>query len=307
MSLSTEKLLFVVVGPTAVGKTGLCVHLAHKLKTVIVSADSRQFYREMSIGTAKPTTDEMDGIQHYFINNKSISEEFNVGEYEKEALACLENIFEERNHCILTGGSGLFIDAVCEGIDEMPRIPSSLREKLNKEYQENGLDALVAELHQKDPKYFEVVDVKNPQRIIRALEVCRYTGMPFTSFRKKIVKKRPFKVVKIGLVRERNELYKRIDNRIDEMIVAGLFDEVESLIEFKNHNALNTVGYKEVFNYMDGEYDKEEAIRLLKRNSRRYAKRQITWFKRYNDIEWFKADDINGIEKYIEQQMDLVE
>ena len=307
LKMSTkQKLLIVIIGPTAVGKTSICVDLAAKLNTVVVSADSRQFYKEMSIGTAKPTTVEMKGIQHYFIDNKSISEDYNVGQYESEALASLDEIFKLNSSCILTGGSGLFVDAVCHGIDSMPKIPVSVRDKLNKEYELNGLESLVQELEQSDPAYLEKVDKKNPQRILRALEICRFTGKSFTSFRNKKTKSRPFKIIKIGLQREREHLYDRIELRVDEMIKQGLFDEVAQLKEYKNQNALNTVGYKESIGYLDSDYDKEEAIRLLKRNSRRYAKRQMTWFRRYDDIEWFDADNVNEVEEYITEQMKMI-
>lgn len=307
MPTSKQKNLFVIIGPTAVGKTSLCVDIAKKFEMAVVSADSRQFYKEMSIGTAKPSNDEMAGVPHYFIDNKSIKDTYNVGLFEKEAMACLDEIYIDNNNCILTGGAGLFIDAICNGFDDMPKIPSTLRTELNNEYKNNGLAKLASELEQVDPKYYKKVDVKNPQRVIRALEICRFTGKTYTSFRKKQIKNRPFQIIKIGLERNREELYNRIERRIDVMIDNGLFEEAGRLYTYKEHNALKTVGYIEVFNYMDGLYDKTEAIRLLKRNTRRYAKRQITWFKRFDDIKWFHPDEILGIEKYIELQIDQIQ
>lgn len=298
-----QKILLLIVGSTAVGKTKLCVSLAQKLDTVVVSADSRQFYQEMSIGTAKPSLIEMEGVTHYFVDNKSIAEEYNVGKYEKEVLTFLEDFYLSKQVCLLTGGSGLYVDAVCNGIDEMPEVPQALRKQLNHEYKQFGLDKLVEELNESDPEYSKIVDTKNAQRVIRALEVCRLTGNTYTSFRKKEVALRPFQIIKIGLKRDREELYKRIDKRMDDMIEQGLFEEAKGLIEYRHHNALQTVGYKEIFDYFDGLYNKEEAIRLLKRNSRRYAKRQMTWFRRDEEIKWFHPDDTATIENYVREQI----
>ena len=291
--------LIVIVGPTAVGKTALCVRLAKQLSTEIISADSRQLYKEMSIGTAKPTPEEMQGVKHHFIDNKSILEDYNVGAFEKDVLAQLDKIFQEHSCCILTGGSGLYIDAVCSGIDPMPKIDPSIRETLNNEYKKDGLSNLVRELKQVDSAYSEIVDLNNPQRVIRALEVSRATGKPYSLFRKKNIKRRPFNILKVGLERDREELYERIDARMDNMIKEGLFDEAKLLYPFKAHNALQTVGYSEIFDFMDGIHDREEAVRLLKRNSRRYAKRQMTWFRRDESINWFHADNDTEILKFI--------
>lgn len=303
MSGNKQKVLLLIVGPTAVGKTKLCVNLAQELDTVVLSADSRQFFKEMSIGTAKPSLMEMGGVTHYFIDNKSIVEEYNVGKYEKEVLSVIDEVFSSKQICLLTGGSGLYVDAVCNGIDEMPEVPQSLRKQLNHEHKQFGLDKLVKELNRCDPEYSKIVDTKNAQRVIRALEVCRLTGKTYTSFRKKKIASRPFQIIKIGLKRDREELYERIDKRMDDMIAQGLFEEAQDLIQYRHHNALQTVGYKEVFDYFDGLYDKKEAIRLLKRNSRRYAKRQMTWFGRDEKIKWFHPDNIDVIKNYVREQM----
>jgi len=302
MTVNNTRYLIVIVGPTAVGKTDLCVTLGLSLGTEILSADSRQFYKEMNIGTAKPKENEMRGVPHHFINNRSIGDDYNVGLFEKEALSAIDVIFETKDKCILTGGSGLYIDAVCKGIDEMPKISAQLRKELREELDTKGIQNLLDELEKLDPFYFHQVDKSNGQRIIRALEVCRQTGKPYSSFRKSIVKKRPFNIVKIGLMRDREELYKRIDLRMDTMIDNGLFEEVQTLSPLKNHNALQTVGYKEIFGFLDSEYDKNETIRLLKRNSRRYAKRQMTWFRKEDDYTWFHPDDIQNIKTFISSE-----
>ena len=301
--MNQDKYLIVIVGPTAVGKTQLCIDLAKYLGTEVISADSRQFYREMNIGTAKPTEAEMNGVKHHFVDNLSISSSYNVGQYEKDVLATLEEIFSTKNAVILTGGSGLYIDAVCNGIDEMPDIPQGVRTKLNEMLINKGVDYLAAKLKEVDLQHYNQVDLKNPQRVIRALEVYESTGKPYSSFRKSAPAIRPFQIIKIGLEREREELYERIDHRMDVMIANGLFEEAESLFSYKSNNALQTVGYKEIFGMMDGAYSKEEAIRLLKRNSRRYAKRQMTWFRRDRDIQWFHPENTQQILTYLKEKI----
>lgn len=297
-----KKYLIVVAGPTAVGKTGLCINLAHHFNTEIVSADSRQFYREMNIGTAKPSEEELAEIKHHFINSLSIQDNYNAGDYEKDALIKINEIFKRNPIVILTGGSGLYIQAVCDGLNAMPEVPEKVREKLNNRYRQSGLDDLLQELKERDPQYYNRVDRNNPQRIIRALEVCIATGKSYSLFRnsqqKKVVK-RPFTIIKVGLERNRNKLYERIDRRMNTMIDQGLFEEATALYPLKRLNALQTVGYKEIFDYMDGQYDKEEAIRLLKRNSRRYAKRQLTWFKKEEYMVWFHPNEVEEIVDYI--------
>ncbi|WP_367113563.1 tRNA (adenosine(37)-N6)-dimethylallyltransferase MiaA [Sporocytophaga sp.] len=295
-----SKYLIVIAGPTAVGKTDLCVELAQYFEVPVISADSRQFFKEMSIGTAKPSIAEMQGVVHYFINSHSIAEPFNAGLYSEEALKLIDHLFTEKDYLILTGGSGLYIKAVCEGFDEMPQVEEETRNQLVSELSDNGLSPLLEELKKSDPVYYEQVDKANHQRILRALEVIRSTGVPFSFYRKNEKASRNFEIIKIGLERPREELYERINRRMDFMLEAGLEDEVKALIQYKSMNALQTVGYKEVFDFFDGIYDREEMIRLLKRNSRRYAKRQLTWFKKDKEYRWFnpvqKAEIIDFIE-----------
>lgn len=292
----------VIAGPTAVGKTDLCINLAKKFNTAIISSDSRQFFREMNAGTAKPDLYSLEKAPHYFIGNKSIHEPYDVSGFEQEALFLLTSLFAEKELVILTGGSGLYIDAVVEGIDEMPEIHPDIREQLNHDFQSQGLSVLQHRLEKLDPEYYQTVDLKNPHRIIRALEVCLGTGRPFSSFRQKRKKTRPFRTLKIALNRERAELYDRIDSRMEDMIRSGLFEEAERLFPFRQLNALQTVGYKEIFGYLEGAYDKKEAVRLLKRNSRRYAKRQLTWFRRDSDYAWFHPDEWYQILQWISDQ-----
>lgn len=303
-SLKKNNHLLIIAGPTAVGKTDLCIKLAKKFNTVIISSDSRQFFKETNLGTAKPSMREMSDVPHYFVNNLSIFDDYDVRKFEKEALELLERFFKENEIVIMTGGSGLYIDAVCSGFDDMPSIDPEIRISLNLLYQQRGIGALQEKLAKLDPEYYQQVDRQNPQRLIRACEVCLGTGRPFSSFRVKSKAERPFNIIKVGLEREREELYERIDRRMDLMIAAGLFEEAESLYPHRHLNALQTVGYTEIFGYLDGKYDKEEAIRLLKRNSRRYAKRQMTWFRRDAGYEWFAPEDLEGIYKYVRAQME---
>lgn len=289
--MSPTKTLLVVAGPTAAGKTALCVRLAQELQTDVVSADSRQFYRELTIGTAKPTPAEMDGVRHHFIDSHSITETYTAGRYERDCLLCLEELFREKDVVILTGGSGLFLKVITDGLDEMPPADPEIREELRAWMQRDGLPALVGELRRLDPVYYEKVDQKNPQRIIRALEVCRSTGQPYSHFRRGTKIERPFQSIKLCLTREREALYTRIDQRMDAMLAAGLIDEARLLLPYRHHAALQTVGYQEIFPYLDGTYDYDELVRLLKRNSRRYAKRQMTWFRNQGDYEWVDADE----------------
>ena len=282
--------LISIVGPTAIGKTAVGIGLAKGLNTEIISADSRQFYREMAIGTAKPTTKELELVPHHFINSHSIEEYYSAGAFEKDVLEKLEVLFRTKDNVLMVGGSGLYVKAVWEGFDEMPEVDDSIRVELNEQFKESGLGSLLDELLQKDPDYYEQVDRKNHQRVIRALEVIRSTGKTFMDFRqKKPTIDRPFENVKIGLEIDREMLNLRIDKRMDHMIASGLFKEAEDLYPQRHLNALQTVGYKEIFGYFDGKYDQEETIRLIKRNSRRYAKKQMTWFKADLEIEWFDA------------------
>ena len=301
--MSDKNFLILVVGPTAVGKTDLCLNLAKKFKTEIVSCDSRQFYREMNLGTAKPSPDELEVIKHHLINSLSIEKDYDVRKFENDALEVLKSIFRQSNVAIMTGGSGLFADAITEGLDEIPDVDPEIRASIIKEYEEKGLEWLQSEVFKVDTEYFDQVDRQNPQRLMRALEVWRGTGLKFSSFRVKKRAVRPFQVIKIGLDRSRDELYQRIDGRMDQMIAAGLFDEADALFGKRHLNALQTVGYSEIFGFMEGKYDREEAIRLLKRNSRRYAKRQLTWFRRDEDIRWFHPDQEEEIIVWIETQI----
>ncbi|OWP64210.1 tRNA (adenosine(37)-N6)-dimethylallyltransferase MiaA [Hymenobacter amundsenii] len=292
LTTASEPTLLVITGPTAVGKTALCVQLAQQLGTEIVSADSRQFFRELTIGTAKPTAAEMDGVPHHFINSHSIADDYNAGRFEQDALAVLADLFQRHRVVILTGGSGLYLQAVTEGLDELPVVPPEIRTGLRAELEAHGLDPLVTELARLDPVAHGRIDQQNPQRVLRALEICRATGQAFSSFQAGKAAPRPFRVVKIALTREREELYQRIDKRMDQMLAAGLEAEARALYPYRHHNALQTVGYQELFGYFEGHYDYAEAVRLLKRNSRRYAKRQLTWLRRDPQYQWFHPEEV---------------
>jgi tRNA dimethylallyltransferase len=287
-----KKRLIVIVGPTAVGKTALSIELAQKLNTEIISADARQIFTELEIGTAKPSFAQLNEVKHHFINAKSIQEAYDAAAFGKEALERINQLFEIYNDVILCGGSGLYIKGLLEGFDEMPDVPPSIRESINQEYESKGLSWLQQELGRLDPDYFEIVDKMNPHRLIRALELNYFSGKAMANFRQKKKNELPFDVFKIGLELPREELFARIDQRMDDMIEQGLFEEAARFYEHKNLNALQTVGYQEIFDFMDGLYDKEEAIRLLKRNTRRYAKRQITWFKKDREISWLRPDEV---------------
>jgi tRNA dimethylallyltransferase len=283
-----------------VGKTELCVKLAKLLDTEIISSDSRQFYRELSIGTAKPKPQEMDGVVHHFIDSHSISEYYSVGDFERDAIQLLEeNLFLKYQNVIMTGGSGLFIKAIIDGLDEMPEAPLILRQELMQILDNQGVTPLAEQLKVLDPEYCQTADLQNSQRVVRALEVCLSTGKPFSSFHKKANIVRNFNILKIGIERPREELYERINLRMDLMLKNGLIEEVQSLLDFRHHNALQTVGYKEIFDYLDGNYDYATMVELLKRNSRRYAKRQMTWFKNQDEFQWFYGTDFEGVKEYI--------
>ncbi len=272
--------LIVIAGPTAVGKTSVAIEVAQALDTHILSCDSRQFYQEMNIGTAKPTKEELATAPHHFINSLSVTETYSVGDYERDALAKLEELFQTHDKVILTGGSGLFIKAVCEGLDQFPEVPVSVREEVEQLYEEKGIRILQQELQQVDPTYYAQVDLSNPHRLIRALSVYWASGQPFSSFRGQEKQERSFEPIYILLEREREELYDRINQRVDRMLEAGLEEEVRSLLPYRNYTALQTVAYQEFFDYFDEKTDHEECVRLIKRNTRRYAKRQLTWFRK---------------------------
>jgi tRNA dimethylallyltransferase len=304
--MSTDQnFLLLVVGPTAVGKSDLCIKLAKKFQTEILSCDSRQFYREMNLGTAKPSIEELQDVPHHFINSLSITDPYDVQQYEKEALVLLERLFQQHRVVVMTGGSGLFADVIQFGLDDIPAVAAELRQEINQEYQEKGLGWLQGEVARVDPDYFAVVDRDNPQRLMRALEVYRGTGHPFSSFRVKKKVNRPFQVIKIGLDLPREVLYRRIDQRMDSMVASGLFEEAASLFAQRELNALQTLGYSEIFGFLEGKYDREETLRLLKRNSRRYAKRQLTWFRKDTSLVWFEPSQLEEVMAYVIDQMAL--
>jgi len=292
-----------VVGPTAVGKTDLCLKLAKKYKTEILSCDSRQFYREMNLGTAKPSQRELTEVPHHFVNSLSVEDNYDVRQFEKDAIDKLFILFAKHKVVIMTGGSGLYAEAIVNGLDDMPSLDPSIRANLIEQYDQQGLEFLQKEVAKLDPEYYQIVDKQNPQRLMRAIEVWRGTGKTFSSFRIKKNPSRTFHTIKIGLERDRPELYFRIDERVDLMIEAGLFDEAKELFPKKNLNALQTVGYSEIFGYLEKKYDRTEAIRLLKRNTRRYAKRQLTWFKKDRNVHWFDADNQQVIIDYLTTQI----
>lgn len=285
-----SKQLITVIGPTASGKSHLAIQLAKFFNTEIISADSRQFYKELNIGTAKPTGDELNEVQHHFINSFSINEYYTSGSFENDALLKISEIHKEKDLAILVGGSGLYVNAVLFGIDPFPDIPIETRKIAITLFKEKGLQALRDELREKDPKYFLEVDLDNPRRIMRALEVCYATEQPYSSFKNMKPKKRPFNSIKVAIDWSREELYQRINERVVLMIQNGLIQECQNLLPFRNLQTLDTIGYKEIFEFLDGKTSKEEAIENIKRNSRRYAKRQMTWFKKDEKIKWFRPD-----------------
>lgn len=285
-----KSLLICIVGPTAIGKTALSVELAKAFNTEIISADSRQFFKEMTIGTAVPSKEELSQAPHHFIQNKSISENYSVGDFERDTIALLKILFKKYNIVIMVGGSGMYVDAVVNGLDNFPEVPKVVRKQLKAEFENNGIEILQEELKKVDPKYFEEVDINNHQRVIRALEVCRASGKPFSSFRKKKKTQRDFETLYIGLQAERAIVYERINKRVDIMIKDGLVKEAEKLKEFKDLNALQTVGYRELFDYFEGKLILEDAISEIKKNTRRFSKRQNTWFKKNPNIHWFNFE-----------------
>ncbi|GHE43369.1 tRNA (adenosine(37)-N6)-dimethylallyltransferase MiaA [Sphingobacterium griseoflavum] len=294
-----KKRLLVVVGPTAVGKTALAIRLAQHFKTEVLSADSRQFYREMSVGTAKPTREELQQVPHHFVDSHTVAEEYSAGDFERDALKLLDSLFLEHDHVVLVGGSGLFVRALCEGLDNFPKPPMAVRDKLNALLHENGLEVLQQRLQNVDPAYYATADIQNPQRVVRALEVFEATGKPFSSFRQQETVERPFEICTIGLNMERSELYERINRRVDNMMDNGLLEEVKSLLPYRGKPALLTVGYAEIFDHLNGQCSLEDAVDRIKQNSRRYAKRQITWFKKYGNTRWFLPNAWDEILAYI--------
>jgi tRNA dimethylallyltransferase len=301
LASETNKLLLVISGPTAIGKTQLAVELAKHFNTEVISADSRQFFHEMKVGTARPDLSELQGVKHHLLGSISIHDEFNAADFEKEALAILEDLFQSKNLVILCGGSGLYIDAVCKGFDNIPETTLETRTLLKEIHDKRGLDELLRLLKERDPSYYEQVDRNNPQRIIRALEVCLDTGLPYSSFRKSIPKKRNFSILKIALETNRDLLYEKINQRVDIMMEKGLLEEAKALYPHKHINALQTVGYKELFDYFDKKITLEEAIDLIKRNTRRYAKRQLTWLNRDSESHRISPDNPEKIIELVER------
>ncbi|SHI94094.1 tRNA (adenosine(37)-N6)-dimethylallyltransferase MiaA [Pseudozobellia thermophila] len=282
-----EKTLISVIGPTAIGKTKLAIELARHFDTEIISSDSRQFYKEMGIGTAVPSREELAMAKHHFIQHKSIHEAYSVGDFERDALSLLDRLFEKKDIVIMVGGSGLYVDAVTKGLNHFPKIDKDIRTGLNRQLREKGIESLQEELRTKDPVYYKKVDLANPHRLIRALEVCIGTGLPYSSFLNKETDPRPFKTISIGLTSERETLYHRINKRVDMMVDGGLIEEARGLIPYQNLNALQTVGYRELFNYFKGEWSLDFALSEIKKNTRRFAKRQITWFKKNEQTHWY--------------------
>ncbi|KXB84842.1 tRNA dimethylallyltransferase [Prevotella sp. DNF00663] len=298
-----DNTLIVILGPTGVGKTALCIDFAKHFASPIVNADSRQIFAEMPIGTAAPTLEQQNIVKHYFVGNHKITDYYSAAMYEHDVLQLLPTIFTpDHSKVILTGGSMMYIDAVCKGIDDIPTVTPEIREQVMSIYQQHGLDYLVDMLQQLDPEHWAIVDKQNPRRVIHAIEICMMTGKTYSSFRTNTHKKRPFNIIKIGLNRERDILYQRINERVLQMMEQGLLEEVKSLLPYRHLNALNTVGYKELFNYLDGNITLEEAVRQIQSNTRRYMRKQLTWFKRDCEITWFSPDNIKEIINYIESK-----
>ena len=299
--MSTKRgTLIVVVGPTGSGKSALAVKLAQHYNAPVISTDSRQVFRNMAIGTAQPTAEELAAAKHYFIADREVEDDFNCGKYEVEALALLERLFAENRYVVAVGGSGLYIQALCEGMDSLPEADDALRAELKARFASEGLEVLADELRRLDPKYAEEVDIQNPARVMRALEVCITTGRPYSEQRMGKVAERPFNIVKVGTDMSRDVLYERINRRVDMMVEQGLVAEAMAMYPKRHLNALQTVGYRELFEHFDGNCSLEEAIELIKRNSRRYAKRQLTWFRRDESTGWYSPDDIEGVVAFID-------
>ena len=296
-----EHTLIVLVGPTGVGKTELSLRIAEHLNTCIISADSRQLYKDITIGTAAPTTEQLSRVPHHFVGILDLADYYSAAQYETEVLAKLAHLFPNNPNILLTGGSMLYVDAICKGIDDMPTIDNETRQFILEKFNKEGLEHLTRELKLLDPEYYYKVDLKNHKRVIHALEICYMTGKPFSSFRTRDSKDRPFNILKIGLQRERLELYQRINQRVEEMIELGVVEEAQRVFPQRHLNSLNTVGYKELFKYIEGEWDLPFAIQKIQRNTRVYAKKQMTWFKRDTDIKWFHPSEEEQILSYINQ------
>ena len=303
MAVTSTKTLVVLLGPTAVGKTELSLELAEMLQTSIISADSRQLYADLKIGTAAPTPEQLSRVQHYFVGTLQLSDYYSAAQYAEEVLALLDTLFQQQDVALLTGGSMMYIDAVCQGMDDIPTVDADTRAIVWQRYEEVGLEGIQRELKMLDPEYYAIVDLKNHKRIIHALEICYMTGKTFTSFRQRKTAERPFNIIKIGLNRERSELFSRINLRVDQMMQEGMLEEARKVYPYRHLNSLNTVGYKELFKYLDGEWTLEEAVEKIKRNTRIYAKKQLTWFKKDMSIRWFHPDQRTDIISYINTQL----
>lgn len=300
------KTLFVIVGPTGVGKTSLCLKVAEHLNTVIINADSRQVFKEIPVGTAAPTKDERKSIRHFFVGNLHINEYYNASKYEQDVLKLLNILFKYKDNVIMSGGSMMYVDAVCKGIDDIPSVDDNIRKTLQERFDKEGLSGISKELALLDPDYYAIVDKNNHKRIIHALEICLSTGKPYSSFRKNTTKERPFRIIKIGLNMDRQRLYERIDLRVEQMIHDGLIQEALNVYEYKDLNALNTVGYKETFEYLDGLCTLDNAIFRIKSNTHKYCRKQLTWFRRDPNIHWFSPDNIEEIINYINTFLSLI-
>lgn len=288
-------ILYVICGPTAVGKTDVAIELAEKLQTEIISADSRQLYREIPIGTAQPTAEQLNRVKHHFIAERSLEEDYNAGMFERDALELLDRLFEQHDAVVCCGGTGLYIKALCDGLDNLPEADEELRQQLTERLETEGLASLQQQLQQLDPVHYAKMDVQNPQRVVRALEVCLSMGKPFSSFHSGEKVQRPFKVIKIGLELPREELYDSINKRVEVMLASGWLDEAKAVFEKRHLNALNTVGYKELFAHLEGKMTLQEAIEKIKTNTRRFAKRQMTWFKKDEDIQWMQRPSVSEL------------
>ena len=291
--------LFILLGPTAVGKTALSLKIAKLLGSPIINCDSRQIYKDMSIGTAAPAEEQLDEVTHYFVKILEPQQYYSAAQYEEDVIQLIEQLKSTHNNLLLTGGSMMYIDAVCNGIDDIPSVDPEIREELKNRFQTEGLELLRNELRLLDPEYYNIVDLKNPKRIVHALEICYTTGKTYSSYRIRKKKKRPFQIIKIGLRRERVDLFNRINKRVDMMMKDGLLEEAKKLYPYRQLNALNTVGYKELFNYIDGTWNLEHAVEKIKKNTRDYAKKQMTWFAHDDTIHWFTPDNEKEVLNFI--------
>ncbi|KAA6315579.1 tRNA dimethylallyltransferase [termite gut metagenome] len=297
------KCLVVITGPTGAGKTELAIRIAERFNTCILSADSRQLYADLKIGTAAPTSDQLKRVPHYFVGTLQLTGYYSAAQYEADVLSLLEELFLKKDVALLVGGSMMYVDAVCKGIDEIPTIDAETRELMSRKYEAEGMERLCAELKLLDPSYYKVVELKNPKRIIHALEICYMTGKTYTSFRNRQERQRPFNILKIGLIRNREELYERINRRVDAMMQHGLLEEAKAVYPYRRLNSLNTVGYKELFRYFDGEWELPFAVEKIKQNSRIYSRKQVTWFKHDEQIQWFHPEQEREIEEYLDSNL----